>query len=905
MQTVSRRGLIVLAIASLVAIPAIAQESEAPIDIMSSIERVQDGAVSPLQLGESKYINRPINLGPASPPGDGVSPQGIGVGDGGFELGGLLTTGAPNPFWTELGTIDLGGGVLFTPICNPAACGNDLATEGSHYAWFGGIPLLQGELNLQALEQTFTIPASATTLQFNLWRQACDSNVDQLAVFLDGVPALAYPCDTTTAGYEQQTLDLTTFPCAGGQCNDDGDHTLTIFGQMTSAAGGNSNYFIDQVAVTSPGLCGNSSPDPGEQCDDGNTDPGDGCSDLCLIEAGWECTDAIAEITEGSLLEDPSLELGGLQAGGVPNPFWAETGGIFNPICNPEFCSGGTPLAFDQEHWAWFGGITGGIQVQTIEQTAVITADATTMTFWIWVAVCDNLDDDVTVQIDGTEVFSLGACVATPSYVEYTVDLATAPGGPYNDGAAHTFLISGTTNGTNAGLTNMFTDLLEILVPLETPIPPVPSACNLQCGNGAIDADNNEECDDGNTADGDGCSSACTVEEGFLCLGEPSDCFTAENCQVDDFEDGEPPIDGTPSGLPADWTTFALEGGGFTALDWGTTTDGWCWSGNTGGPPADNVTGGAGVAACVDTDATLALLEVESYLCSPAYDISLASGPGLTFLYNYQVFTTEDDIFEVLVGEDPPSVASIPGYTSVFAVNEDSGGFADLPGVVGVADLGAFSGSTGVHVCFRYKGNYDWYAQVDDVTVIASSCEGGPTDPPCPDDPDPQSQGYWHRQCLGVPEADGGIDPGRNGRGPSSPTEPGFSPDMMDCGDARLEDLGIYVSTCDGMDADPANDMCEKAIKQLTALILNVCSERVSNLCEVDVANHGCSATTVGGLIDETAALINGGDCLAAKSCLVTVNEGNGILSDDPVAPENAVETKSKPRNLGVSLKGR
>ena len=31
------------------------------------------------------------------------------------------------------------------------------------------------------------------------------------------------------------------------------------------------------------------------------------------------------------------------------------------------------------------------------------------------------------------------------------------------------------------------------------------------CGNGAVDAD--EECDDGNTVDGDGCSSTCTIEE--------------------------------------------------------------------------------------------------------------------------------------------------------------------------------------------------------------------------------------------------------------------------------------------------------------------------------------------------------------------------------------------------------
>ncbi len=40
--------------------------------------------------------------------------------------------------------------------------------------------------------------------------------------------------------------------------------------------------------------CGDSEPDPGEQCDDGNTAQGDGCSASCQIEPGFQCTAAIA-----------------------------------------------------------------------------------------------------------------------------------------------------------------------------------------------------------------------------------------------------------------------------------------------------------------------------------------------------------------------------------------------------------------------------------------------------------------------------------------------------------------------------------------------------------------------------------------------------------------------------------
>ena len=42
-----------------------------------------------------------------------------------------------------------------------------------------------------------------------------------------------------------------------------------------------------------------------------------------------------------------------------------------------------------------------------------------------------------------------------------------------------------------------------------------------ECGNGIIVS---EECDDGNTNNGDGCSSSCQIESGWTCVGEPSIC---------------------------------------------------------------------------------------------------------------------------------------------------------------------------------------------------------------------------------------------------------------------------------------------------------------------------------------------------------------------------------------------
>ena len=49
-----------------------------------------------------------------------------------------------------------------------------------------------------------------------------------------------------------------------------------------------------------------------------------------------------------------------------------------------------------------------------------------------------------------------------------------------------------------------------------------PSACATVCGDGVIAGA--ETCDDSNAAAGDGCSDACAVETGYLCVGAPSVC---------------------------------------------------------------------------------------------------------------------------------------------------------------------------------------------------------------------------------------------------------------------------------------------------------------------------------------------------------------------------------------------
>jgi cysteine-rich repeat protein len=68
---------------------------------------------------------------------------------------------------------------------------------------------------------------------------------------------------------------------------------------------------------------------------------------------------------------------------------------------------------------------------------------------------------------------------------------------------------------------------------------PVPGKdCIKSCGNGQVDDEFNEECDDGDATSGDGCSANCEVEPGFVCPNDGQDCISlCGNNQIDADEE--------------------------------------------------------------------------------------------------------------------------------------------------------------------------------------------------------------------------------------------------------------------------------------------------------------------------------------------------------------------------------
>ncbi len=594
------------------------------------------------------------------------------VDDPGFELGGITTTGSANPFWSESSSA-----TSFEPICSEEVClgGGDLALDGSHFLWFGGID--PATANTQSVSQAMTIPVGATELSFWSLRGICfASGTDAVTVTISPIPApvATITCDATDADWVQNTVDITGYA-------DGLSHTITFSGTTNGDGLGTNftNIFIDFVNIDVPGgitavpsvcsqSCGDGLPDPGEQCDDGNPVDGDGCSSACQVETGFTCSAALPSVPEDAVA-DGSLENGGLLTSGAANPDWAETGNFdldppngafFTPICNPTAC--GVDIAETGTHYGWFGGIDPVVdQFQSLTQTVILPASATTLTFSAFRGLCSSLGTDfLLVRIDGNPVQQILCDTTDSNYVEYSIDLATAPGGPYNNGGAHSVSFVAKSNGLGAGdFTNIFLDDVSILT-------------------------------------------------GGTVPGGPSVC--TENCY--DFDFGP-----AGAGDLTGWTTFQ---DGVASAPWGLTDDGICWSNNLPGPPAANVTGGDGEAACVDSDAVGVSGLVNSYLCSPLIDYAAATNPALSFFYNYQIFGagTGEDAFEVLVGTAPPDLLSIGGYTSVFSTSANQGELAALPGESELIPVGAQAG----YVCFRYGADFDWYAQLDNVAITAEAC---------------------------------------------------------------------------------------------------------------------------------------------------------------------------------------
>jgi cysteine-rich repeat protein len=265
---------------------------------------------------------------------------------------------------------------------------------------------------------------------------------------------------------ESEFADFSGITLVTGTPND-GSETITA--PLEASSGGRvmvmcqSNIFFDvndaAITVSAPGECGDSILDFDEQCDDGNTTGGDGCSMTCQVEDGWSCSLPVPPVADTNVLPEGGFE------GGVPSPAWTEASDHFGtPICSTASCVG--PGSPNSGSWyAWFGGVSAA-ETGSVEQDFVIEEANTELTLARRLSQCDSASDFVRLLLDGNVVWQRdGADPACGelNYFTETVDLASAPGGPYNDGLSHLIRIESSIFASNFGASNFFIDDVSIL----------------------------------------------------------------------------------------------------------------------------------------------------------------------------------------------------------------------------------------------------------------------------------------------------------------------------------------------------------------------------------------------------------------------------------------------------------
>jgi cysteine-rich repeat protein len=359
----------------------------------------------------------------------------------------------------------------------------------------------------------------------------------------------------------QSNTDSCTNVCEDAACGDG-------FMQGTEECDDGNQIDTDSCTNTCQApVCGDGSIEGAEVCDDGNTATGDGCSDFCSVENGFACTGAPSSCT---VVQDPGLIIvaQNLPATGTGAPFENKLIARFTATA-----TGGTALIhIDTVRLRAVQGLgvamgpfvvgrdenSDGV-VSESETASPVTpiragetdvtiplsqsvAVGTTVLFEIYGQFFSDPIDPVKFEFASIDIPGQGLITAQ-TYISAQTAESEALAGIDTDGSnpsadIHVTTYTGTlwtlVNICGNGLTEQHQcddgnqvsgDGCSSACAIESGYvcSGEPSVCTvLVCGDGLIQGP--EECDDGNTADTDGCSQSCTIEAGFFCSGQPSTC---------------------------------------------------------------------------------------------------------------------------------------------------------------------------------------------------------------------------------------------------------------------------------------------------------------------------------------------------------------------------------------------
>ncbi len=353
---------------------------------------------------------------------------------------------------------------------------------------------------------------------------------------------------------------------------------------------------VDCPDVTQPAVCGDGLVDITEQCDDGNATPGDGCSGICVIEPGYTCpmpgmpcVSTVSQTCGNGVIEGNeqcddgnTADSDGCSLGCQVEPGWScatpnqPCTMTTMPVCgdgavnNGEQCDDGNTLGGDgctatcqlqagwtcptpgmpceALHYCGDGVLDAGEQcddsnaipgdgcsgVCKVEPGYACTAPGSPcVNIWI----CGNAHIDPGEACDDGNTLAGDGCSADCSLVEptYTCPNVGGNGGPCTKAPANT-CGDGVLGGIeqcddgNTVVGDGCTATCGVEAGYTCPMPGAACKKIEVCGDGVVDLDIGEQCDDGGAISGDGCTATCILEPNFVCPTPGAACVTTVKC---------------------------------------------------------------------------------------------------------------------------------------------------------------------------------------------------------------------------------------------------------------------------------------------------------------------------------------------------------------------------------------
>ena len=273
----------------------------------------------------------------------------------------------------------------------------------------------------------------------------------------------------------------------------------------------------EEIKQTPDAYCGDWKIDEGEQCDDGNIFNGDGCNYLCQHEIN-QCEFPLLldfdELSEGTVVTDQYAAFGITVSAENNNPAHPDKAVVFD---SEDPTGGDTDLGTPNEAYAGPGIGDGGLSNLIALFKLLIIGENDTDE-----APADDLVDDPDDEADGGKLiveFDEPVAVTYLDVIDSEEEGGTVKG--FDAGDSEVFsepILDAGDNSYQNVLVNQDefeTRKLEVSLVASGAIDNLLVCLTHVCGDESIDG--GEQCDDGNTEDGDGCSAQCQLEDGPQC----------------------------------------------------------------------------------------------------------------------------------------------------------------------------------------------------------------------------------------------------------------------------------------------------------------------------------------------------------------------------------------------------